>query len=231
MNIQDSAGFDTDASFLTGANAAYIEDLYARFEADPGAVDAEWAAYFTSLKDGREAIEASARGASWKHPNWPIAASGEMVSALDGHWPSAEPPIDAAQLKEKVKTKAKEKALEMTAAEVERATRDSVRSIMMIRAYRMRGHLLANLDPLGLEQRGDDEGLHPQNYGFTEADYGRKIFIDNVLGLESATIPEMLAVLRRTYCGTIGFEFMHMSDPAEKAWMQMRIEGDRKSVV
>ena len=96
---------------------------------------------------------------------------------------------------------------------------------MMIRAYRMRGHLHANLDPLGLEPPKDHEELHPAAYGFTEADYTRQIFIDGVLGLKYATVPEMLKILRRTYCGTIGFEFMHISDPAEKSWLQQRIEG------
>ena len=101
---------------------------------------------------------------------------------------------------------------------------------MMIRAYRMRGHLHANLDPLGLEPQKDHEELHPATYGFPEADYDRKIFIDHVLGLEFATVREMLAILRRTYCGTIGFEFMHISDPAEKAWIQERIEGPDKEI-
>ena len=101
---------------------------------------------------------------------------------------------------------------------------------MMIRAYRMRGHLHANLDPLGLEPQKDHEELHPATYGFHEADYDRKIFIDHVLGLEFATVREMLAILRRTYCGTIGFEFIHISDPAEKAWIQERIEGPDKEI-
>ena len=96
---------------------------------------------------------------------------------------------------------------------------------MMIRAYRMRGHLHADLDPLGLAPPRDHEELHPSTYGFTEADYDRPIFIDNVLGMEFATIREMLAILRRTYCSTLGVEFMHISDPEEKAWIQERIEG------
>ncbi len=87
---------------------------------------------------------------------------------------------------------------------------------MMIRAFRMRGHLHANLDPLGLEPQKDHEELHPATYGFPEADYDRKIFIDHVLGLEYATVREMLAILRRTYCGTIGFEFLHISDPGRE---------------
>jgi 2-oxoglutarate dehydrogenase E1 component len=101
---------------------------------------------------------------------------------------------------------------------------------MMIRAYRMRGHLHANLDPLGLEPRPDHIELHPSSYGFEEGDWDRKIFIDHVLGLEFATINEMLALLRRTYCSTIGFEFMHISDPAAKAWIQQRIEGPDKEI-
>ena len=97
---------------------------------------------------------------------------------------------------------------------------------MMIRAYRMRGHLHANLDPLGIAKPLEDYNeLSPSSYGFTEADYDRKIFIDGVLGLEYATIREMLDILKRTYCSTLGVEFMHISDPEEKAWIQARIEG------
>ena len=101
---------------------------------------------------------------------------------------------------------------------------------MMIRAYRVRGHFHANLDPLGLERVGNEAELDPASYGFTEADLDRKIFIDHVLGLEFATVREMLEILRRTYCSTLGIEFMHISDPAEKAWIQERIEGPDKGI-
>ena len=212
-------------SFLYGANAGYIEDLYARYEKDPNSVDAEWQAFFGALKDDPASVEKSARGASWQKPNWPIHANGELVSALDGNWGTVEKTIG-----DKIQKTAQAKGAEVSPADVLRATRDSVRALMMIRAYRMRGHLHANLDPLGLEPQKDHEELHPASYGFTEADYDRKIFIDHVLGLDYATIPEMLTILRRTYCDTIGFEFMHMSDPTEKAWMQERIEGPDKEI-
>ncbi len=101
---------------------------------------------------------------------------------------------------------------------------------MMIRAYRMRGHFHANLDPLGLQQLPQESELDPASYGFTEADWGRRIFLDHVLGLEFATIPEMIDILRRTYCSTLGVEFMHISDAAEKAWIQERIEGPDKGI-
>src|SRR5690606_15367536 len=122
------------------------------------------------------------------------------------------------------------RGVEISDARVQQAARDSVRAIMMIRAYRMRGHFYAHLDPLGLEPPKTDSDLDPASYGFTEADFDRKIFIDRVLGLEFATVPEMLAILRRTYCGTLGIEFMHISDPAEKSWLQERIEGPDKGI-
>ena len=214
-------------SFLYGANAAYIEDLYAKYQTDPSSVDAEWQAFFSGLNDDRDSVAQSARGASWKKPNWPQVANGELVSALDGNWGVVEKIVSD---KLKAKAAVPDAKPVIAAADIERATRDSVRAIMMIRAYRMRGHLHANLDPLGIEARKDHEELHPSTYGFTDDDYDRKIFIDKVLGLEFATLREMLVILRRTYCGTIGFEFMHISDPAAKGWLQAFIEGPDKEI-
>src|SRR6202012_5936580 len=115
---------------------------------------------------------------------------------------------------------------------VRAATLDSLRAIMMIRAYRMRGHLKANLDPLGIATTpGDASQLHPATHGFSEADYDRPIFRDFVLGLETATIREILEIVRRTYCGNVGVQYMHISDPKEKGWLQARIEGRDKEIV
>ena len=212
-------------SFLDGANAVYVEQLYETYQHDPDSVDPEWRDFFAGLNDDRAAVEKSAHGPAWKRANWPATANGELVAALDGNWEVSEK-----RLGDKLKAKAQAAGAEVSPEELQRATRDSVRALMMIRAYRMRGHLHANLDPLGLEPPRDHEELHPSSYGFTEADYDRKIFIDMVLGLEYATIPQMLAILRRTYCSTIGFEFMHISDPAEKSWLQARIEGPDKEI-
>jgi 2-oxoglutarate dehydrogenase E1 component len=228
MTRQDFNQALLQTSFLYGANAAYIEELQARYEKDPASVEQGWRDFFAALGDDPASVEKTALGASWKKANWPLAPKGDLISALDGDWPAAEKVIG-----EKLRAKAPPGAGEAgpSEADLQRATRESVRALMMIRAFRMRGHLHANLDPLGLEAQKDHEELHPSNYGFAEADYTRKIFIDNVLGLEFATVPEMLAILRRTYCGTIGYEFMHISDPAEKAWMQERIEGPDKEIV
>ncbi|MBO0738963.1 MAG: 2-oxoglutarate dehydrogenase E1 component, partial [Alphaproteobacteria bacterium] len=105
-----------------------------------------------------------------------------------------------------------------------RATLDSIRALQLIRSYRVRGHLEADLDPLGLDRRGHHPELDYRSYGFTERDLGREIFTNNLLGRERATLREIIAALRETYCGKIGVEYMHIQYPAEKAWIQERFE-------
>ena len=212
------------SAFLDGGNAAYIAQLQESFERDPGSIDPSWQEFFSQIGDDGVAVAKAAQGPRWAQKGSPAAPADELVSALDGNWPRA-----AAQISAKLKTETRDGAL-LSQDDLLRATRDSIHALMMIRAYRMRGHLHANLDPLGLEAPKDHEELHPAAYGFMEADYTRKIFIDGVLGLQYATVPEMLRILRRTYCGTIGFEFMHISDPAEKSWLQQRIEGPDKEI-
>src|SRR6184192_2670973 len=225
MSRQDANAAFARTSFLYGGNADYIENLYARYETDPTAVDAEWRAFFESLKDTPADVMTSVHGPSWQPPHWPQPARSELVSALTGDWGELE-----RSLGEKVKARAQAAGVDFSAAEVQQTTRDSIRALMLIRAYRARGHFYANLDPLGLEPHHDEEDLNPRSYGFTEADYDRKIFLDRVLGLEFGTLREILAILRRTYCQTLGVEFMHISDPAQKGWIQARIEGPDKEI-
>jgi 2-oxoglutarate dehydrogenase E1 component len=211
-------------AFLDGGNAAYIEQLQDSYLRDPARLDPSWREFFAQINDDGATVAKVAHGPRWRRPGWPVASADKLVSALDGNWAEIETRIGA-----KLKAEPGAGAL-LSQDDLLRATRDSIHALMMIRAYRMRGHLHANLDPLGLEPPKDHEELHPAAYGFTEADYTRTIFIDGVLGLRFATIPEMLKILRRTYCGTIGFEFMHISDPAEKSWLQQRIEGPDKEI-
>ncbi|MBV6488473.1 MAG: 2-oxoglutarate dehydrogenase E1 component [Pseudorhodoplanes sp.] len=225
MSRQDANAAFALTSFLYGGNAAYVEDLYARYEADPKSVDAEWQAFFQSLKDDPAAVARNARGASWKRPNWPLRPNGELVSALDSDWTATEKAIG-----DKIKGKAQARGVELTSADVQQATRDSIHALMLIRAYRIRGHFHAKLDPLALEPEKNEEELDPRSYGFTEADMDRRIFLDKVLGLEFASMREIVAILQRTYCQTLGVEFMHISDPAQKAWLQERIEGKDKEI-
>ncbi len=217
---------DTPAlSFLYGGNAAYMEQLYASYQENPSSVDAEWQSFFAALGDDKADVSKNAAGASWKKPNWPVAANGDLVSALDGNWATVEKAVG-----DKLKGKAASKGTEISEAQVQQATRDSVRALMLIRNYRARGHLRAKLDPLGLDPEKSSADLHPSSYGFTEADMDRKIFLDHVLGLEFATMREIVAILERTYCRTIGVEFMHITDPEQKSWLQERIEGPDKEI-
>src|SRR3954452_12723749 len=191
MSRQDANAAFALSSFLYGGNAAYIEDLYARFATDPESVDAEWQAFFASLKDGADA-DRNARGPSWKKPR--LIARDETLSALDGQWAEQEKKIG-----EKVPAKAHTASVELSASDVQQATRDSIHALMLIRAYRIRGHFHAKLDPLGIQKEPDEAELMPQSYAFTEADLDRRIFLDNVLGLQFASMREIVAILRRTY--------------------------------
>ncbi|HEX8809586.1 MAG TPA: thiamine pyrophosphate-dependent enzyme, partial [Xanthobacteraceae bacterium] len=225
MSRQDANAAFARTSFLYGGNAAYIDDLYARYEADPKALDAAWQSFFQSLKDDRADVERNAQGPSWQRPDWPPLAPDGLTGALDAGWQEASAAIGG-----KLTAQAQARGVDITSAEVERATRDSIRALMLIRAYRARGHFHANLDPLGLEPPKNEEELDPRSYGFGEADLDRRIFLDHVLGLEFGTVREIVAILRRTYCQTLGVEFLHISDAAQKSWIQERIEGPDKEI-
>jgi len=225
MARQDANQAFAATSFLYGANAPYLEELQARYRRDPKAVDAEWRQFFDGLKDAPGADNGADGKPSWQRSDWLPTTNGELTSALDGNWAAV-----AAAVGEKIKAGVGQRGGEIADGAVLQATRDSVHALMMIRAYRFRGHFHANLDPLNLELVNNEEELDPASYGFTEADYDRKIFIDHVLGMEFATLREIVEILRRTYCSTLGIEFMHISDPAEKAWIQERIEGPDKGI-
>ena len=206
-------------SFLYGGNAAYIVDLQARYEDDPSSVHPAWRKFFDEMGDDPSAVRRSVRDAGWRRQNG-SGLDSELTAALDGDWTRLETPM-----REKPRATPAVVAGGLSEADVLRAARDSARAMALIRAFRTRGHLHAKLDPLGLEPPRDHEELHPSSYGFDEADYDRPIFIDGALGLKYATLREMLAILRGVYCATVGYEFMHISDPAQRAWLQERIEG------
>jgi 2-oxoglutarate dehydrogenase E1 component len=181
-------------TFLTGANAAFIAELYARFLEDPLAVDESWRRFFSEMGDDVSAILTELPGPSWGNPAPRIVTNGATTAQA----------IDAEALR--------------------RATVDSIRALQLIRSYRVRGHLEADLDPLRLDKRAHHPELDYHSYGFAEADLDREIFINNLLGRERATLREINAILRETYCGRIGVEYMHIQEPAERAWIQEKFE-------
>ena len=210
-----------DTAFLYGGSAHWLEQMQAAYAKNPNSVPESWRAFFAELGDEPASAAQNAEGASWKRKDWPRPAASEQIAAFDGDWALVEP---------KIEKKIKAGAPGMAAEDLNRAVTDSIRALMMIRAYRMRGHLAAQLDPLGLSGFGEQPELDPASYGFGPADMDRSIYIDGYLGLERATPAQMLDILRRTYCSTLGIEFMHISDPEEKSWLQERIEGPDKGV-
>ena len=210
-----------ETSFLYGSNAAYIEELHEKWAGDPGSVSAEWRAFFDQLRDNAAAVKASAAAGAWGRD---VAAEpSEATAVFDGRWPTPKP--------DPKKPGAAAKPAPAAGASVEdvrAAAHDSIRALMLIRSYRVRGHLQANLDPLGIEPPVENPELTPEFYGFSDADLDRPIFLDGVLGLQTGSIREVLDILKRTYCGNIGIQFMHIAEPEEKAWLQERFEGADK---
>ncbi len=216
------------SSFMQGHNAAYLEQLYAQYAHDPNTVDSAWQAFFQALGDADLDVKADAAGPSWARKDWPPQHSDDLTAALTGEW--MPPPQEAAAAKEKILGKAKELDSTVSQEAVKRAVLDSIRALMIIRAHRIRGHLSADLDPLKLQVTGRHLELQPKSYGFEEADMDRPIFIDNVLGLQFASMRQIIDILQRTYCSTFALQYMHISDPTQSSWLKERIEGRDKEI-
>ena len=200
------------SSFLHGVNEVYLAELYARFLENPGSVDASWSAFFGDLRDDAKDVLGELGGASWAPRGAKIIGNGDGLSISDA-------------IAGTVPERPKEAQGGAAASEdVLQTARDSINALMLIRSYRVRGHLEADLDPLKLFAPEPHPELDPATYGFTEDDMERPIFINGVLGLEWASLAEIYEIVRDTYCGTIGVEFMHIQEPEEKAWIQQRIE-------
>ncbi len=185
-------------SYLYGANSVFVEELFQRYLANPSSVDPSWQRFFSDM-DG-----SAQEKASW----------AKEISAVVG-----QHDVEALE--------ASQKAANKGVAPVSGVTQDSVRALMLIHAHRVRGHLMAELDPLQLKEKDPHPELDPANYGFTEADLDKEIFLDGVLGLEKATLREIIQIVRQTYCHHIGVEFMHIQYPEQKSWIQERVEGMR----
>jgi 2-oxoglutarate dehydrogenase E1 component len=201
------AGVDILASAFSGANAAFLGEQYARWATNPGSVDPTFAELFSALNDDARAVLEDATGASWapRHP--------DDIEADQAPPPAAVP------------TRRPASGVTLSGEQIRAATIASLRALMLIRSYRVRGHLEARLDPLGLQIPRPHAELDPHSYGFTDNDLDKPIFIDNVLGRETATLREIVTILRETYCGSIGVEFMHIQDPEQKSWIQRKVEG------
>ena len=192
-------------SFLAGNNSEFINEFYADYISDPDSLPEGWKKFFDGLSDDEKLIYDNINGPSW---------SREKKIRKFSHKPDEN----------------KEDESKLNLSSIKQASKDSVRAIMLIRAYRIRGHLIATLDPLSIQKKEEHPELKAENYGFTKKDYNRKIFLDGVLGLQYADLNQILTILKKTYCSNIGYEFMHMGDPEEKSWIRDRIEGPEKKI-
>ena len=225
MNDQSNNDQFHAESFLQGHNLEYVEQLQARYAEDPSRVDESWRTYFAALGVAAADAKAEAQGPSWGRTDWPLEPQDDLTAALDGQWP-----VEPEKAADKVRAKAAEKGASISEAEVQQAVLDSLRALMIIRAYRIRGHLSADLDPLRIDPPKAHPELDPATYGFAEADMDRPIFLDNVLGMETGSMREIIEIVKRTYCGTFALQYMHISDAAEAGWLKERIEGYGKEI-
>ena len=199
------------SEIAAGVSPSFVETLYAKYQAAPGGVEPGWRAFF----DGLEA----AQGPSWAAPAWPPKTTDDLTAALDPTQmePAPKPAKGGAP-------KAAPPAAPNPDAIVA-AARDSIRAMNLVRTYRVRGHLAANLDPLGLSSCALPDDLKTEFHGFTDADLDRSIFLGGVMGVQSATLRELVDTLRANYCGNVGLEYMHIADVDERRFLQDRMEG------
>ncbi len=193
---------------------AFVEAMHARFRTDPASVEPGWRQWF-------EGLENAVAGPSWANPAWPPTDTDALTAALD--------PMQMEPVAKPARGGAATPAA--PAADVARAANDSIRAMLLIRTYRVRGHLAANLDPLGLSKQELPADLTPEFHGFaSEADLDRPIYLGGNLGLEKASVRQIVDILRRNYCGNVGLEYMHIADVEERRFLQERIEGQGKAI-
>ena len=184
-------------SFLSKANINFIEDMYVKYMENDPTLPESWKSYFGSLKEDLNSVAREIKGPTW-NPN---------------------------KIKIEInKTQNIENKNGSIGSDLESQKIESIKLIALIRAYRIRGHLIANLDPLGQMKREYLHELHPSDHGFKKEDYDKKIFLSSYLDTDYASINEILNRLRKIYCSTIGAEYMHISDPVEKVWFRERME-------
>jgi len=188
-------------SFLQGSNSSFIKELYSKYLNNPKSISQSWIDFFDGLNEDQEIVKKEILGPSWA-PRKRNNLKNELTE-------KKESSINKNLLRKDSNIKEKEQ---------------SVKAIALIRAYRIRGHLIANLDPLGMMERKYLEDLHPADHGFKKEDYNKKIYIGAYMDKGYATINEILNFFRKIYCSTVGVEYMHISDPIEKIWFRERME-------
>jgi 2-oxoglutarate dehydrogenase E1 component len=208
MSLTKNLEFEK-TSFLTKSNSAFLEQMYLKYINKDLDLPSSWKNYFDDLGDELDLVVNEIKGPSWA----PIKKQINIVE---------KKPKKEVHSNGSVKNVISENNLQNNI--------DSIKAVELIRAYRLRGHLLAKLDPLGLKKTEYLEELHPEYYGFKKSDYKREIFLNGVTNKKYSNISEILTFLNKTYCGPIGYEYMHISNPEERIWLRRRIEEDDNEI-
>ncbi len=196
--MSSSKNFELEkTSFLSKSNSIFIEEMYMKYVNNDPALPESWKKYFNEIGDEKDVIVNEINGPSWK-PSKKFTINKSIEKNIEVN--------------------------EQTAFEGITSNANSIKAVAMIRSYRQRGHLIAKLDPLGLLKSEYLEELHPESYGFKKEDYQKKIFLDGVTNKQYSNISKILNFLREKYCGSLGYEYMHISNPTERKWFRDRVE-------
>ena len=201
-------------SFLNKSNSAFIERMYLKFVNKDADLPDSWKDYFDSIGDELNIIAKELNGPSWgpKQNKIDIDEFQKKIDQVDHNSNNAISNSNVASLNST------------------RSNEDSIKAVSMIRSYRQRGHLIAKLDPLGLLKSDYLDELHPESFGFKKNDYKKNIYLGGIINRESSNIKEILAFLKKTYCGPVGYEYMHISNPTERKWFRDRIEKSKDNL-
>jgi len=191
-------------SFLQGVNSTFIKEMYLNYLKDSSKIPQSWISFFDGLGEDQEIVRNEILGPSWAPKN---------ISNFKNNI-----------LRKNLEKNGNKLVNTLSSLGADKEKEQSVKAIALIRAYRIRGHLIANLDPLEMMKRKYLHELHPKDHGFKKEDYNHKIYLNGYLDRSHASINEILLFLRKTYCSTIGSEYMHISDPDEKRWFRERME-------
>jgi len=201
-------------SFLSKSNSAFIEQMYLKFINRDSDLPESWKKYFLEIGEEFEIVAKEINGPSWN----PIKKKINL-DIIQANFEEDQNNLLKGNIKSTINKK-----------ELSEENRRSIRAVSLIRSYRQRGHLIANLDPLELRKIEYLDELHPESYGFNKADYNKKIYLDGIANRDYSTIKEILSFLRKTYCGKIGYEYMHISNPTERKWFRDRVEKDENAL-
>ena len=201
-------------SFLSKSNSAFIEQMYLKFINKDSDLPESWRNYFLDIGEEIDLVAKEINGPTWSREKKKIDLD-EIQKNIDNE-------------EQKLSVEKQNNYIDKT--DFIKENRDSIRAVSLIRSYRQRGHLISKVDPLEIRESEYLDELHPSSYGFNKADYQKRIYLDGITNKKYSNISEILSFLKKTYCGSIGYEYMHISNPTERKWIRDRVEKDENAL-